>query len=209
MEGRFIAFEGIDGCGKGTQMELLRRRMTEEALPFVMTREPSDSPIGALLHQIMIGRIRTTPEAIAALFVADRLDHLENPVNGILPALDKGLHVISDRYYFSSFAYQSVDLPMEWIISAHEIVRKKLRPAATVFLDVDPEVTMGRIGERAGTRELFENKERLLRTRERYFEAFARLKEEETVLVIDGMRDREVIAEEIWERLRPLFLPAD
>ena len=60
MEGRFIAFEGIDGCGKGTQMELLRRRMTEEALPFVMTREPSDSPIGALLHQIMIGRIRTT-----------------------------------------------------------------------------------------------------------------------------------------------------
>ena len=183
MEGRFIAFEGIDGCGKGTQMELLRRRMTEEALPFVMTREPSDSPIGALLHQIMIG--------------------------GILPALDKGLHVISDRYYFSSFAYQSVDLPMEWIISAHEIVRKKLRPAATVFLDVDPEVTMGRIEERAGTRELFENKERLLRTRERYFEAFARLKEEETVLVIDGMRDREVIAEEIWERLRPLFLPAD
>ncbi len=68
---------------------------------------------------------------------------------------------------------------------------------------------MGRIEERAGTRELFENKERLLRTRERYFEAFARLKEEETVLVIDGMRDREVIAEEIWERLRPLFLPAD
>ena len=203
--GVFIAFEGIDGSGKGTQIKRLKKRLEHEGIPVYRTAEPNDSPIGSLIHQIMTGRIRTTNDVIAALFVADRLDHIQNDVNGMLKFLNQGINVITDRYYFSSYAYQSVDLPMEYIIRAHEPVMQKLRPDLTVFIDVDPDITMQRIEANRLTKELFEETDRLRETRSRYFEAFARLKEEENVVIVSGDRPPEEIAEEIWELTRDYF----
>ncbi|MDO5702011.1 MAG: dTMP kinase [Lachnospiraceae bacterium] len=203
--GAFIAFEGIDGSGKGTQISLMMQRLEAEGYSAYRTAEPNDSPMGDLIHQIMIGRIKTTPDVIAALFVADRLDHLQNDTNGILKYIRSGVNVIADRYYFSSYAYQSVDLPMDWIIEANRPAAEILRPDVTVFLDVDPEISMGRIEKRNMTRELFERADRLKSTRERYFEAFEKLKDSERVMVVDGYREAEVIAEEIWERTKGLF----
>ena len=164
--GLFFAFEGIDGSGKGTQIRKLKKHLEQESTRVFCTAEPNDSPIGDLIHQIMIGRIQTTNDVIAALFVADRLDHIRNGTNGILHFLENGVHVITDRYYFSSYAYQSVDLM---------------------------------------TKELFEQKERLVETRKRYFESFALLKDEERVLIIDGNRDEDEVAEDIWKNLSPLL----
>ena len=203
--GLFIAFEGIDGSGKGTQIRKLKKRLEQENTRVFCTAEPNDSPIGDLIHQIMIGRIQTTNDVIAALFVADRLDHIRNGTNGILHFLENGVHVITDRYYFSSYAYQSVDLPMDWIIEANRPAAALLRPDLNIFIDVDPEVTMARIEKNRMTKELFEQKERLAETRKRYFEAFALLKDEERVLVIDGNRDEDEVAEDIWKHLSPLF----
>ena len=203
--GAFIAFEGIDGSGKGTQIEMLKRYLKEENVPYFGTLEPNDSPTGSLIHQIMIGRIKTTNEAIAALFVADRLDHIQNPVNGILKFVNEGVNVISDRFYFSSYAYQSVDVPMDWIIGANSLCTKLIRPDLTVFIDVDPEVTMRRIEKGRRTKELFEETGRLVETRKRYFEAFDRLKDEEHVVVIDGARSPEKVQADVRAAVVPLL----
>ena len=74
--GKFIAFEGIDGSGKSTQIEYLTEKLKKENIYYYTTMEPTDSPIGSLIHQIMTGRVKTDNKVIAALFVADRLDHL-------------------------------------------------------------------------------------------------------------------------------------
>lgn len=204
--GAFVVLEGIDGSGKGTQIRKLKKRLEREGCPVFRTAEPNDSPIGSLIHQIMIGRIKTTNDVIAALFVADRLDHIRNETNGLLKFLNDGINVLADRYYFSSYAYQSVDLPMDWIIEANSLAAALLRPDLTVFIDVDPRITMERIEKNRLTKELFERADRLSLTRARYFEAFERLKNEEKVLIIDGNRDVDVIAEELWDKTKDLFI---
>ncbi|MBP3913179.1 MAG: dTMP kinase [Lachnospiraceae bacterium] len=204
--GAFVAFEGIDGSGKGTQISLLKKRLEAEGYPIYKTREPNDSPFGDLIHQVMIGRVKTTNDVIAALFAADRLDHIQNDTNGLLMFLNRGVNVISDRYYFSSYAYQSVDLPMDWIISANSLAADLLRPDATLFIDVDPEVTMARIEKNRMTKELFEDTERLIETRKRYFEAFEKMKDRENIIIVDGDRAPEEVAKDVWEKTKDLFV---
>lgn len=199
-KGKFIAFEGIDGCGKSTQVRLLTEYLKKKGIPCYATMEPTDSPVGSLIHQIMTGRIQMDNKVMAALFVADRLDHLLNHVNGIAAKVREGTTVITDRYYFSSYAYQSVDMPMDWIIKANEQSSRILRPTVTVFIDTDPDVAMERIARNRFELELFEKKSRLIEVREKYLEAFEKLKDEEHVAVIDGNRSQQEIAEEIREK---------
>ena len=115
-KGNFIAFEGIDGSGKSTQIGLLAERLKKEGVCCYTTMEPTNAPVGSLVRQVMTGRIRMDNKAIAALFAADRLDHLLNEVDGIASKIEEGTTVLTDRYYFSSYAYHSVDVPMEWVI---------------------------------------------------------------------------------------------
>lgn len=204
-KGSFIAFEGIDGSGKSTQVKMLSERLKESGISCYTTMEPTDSPIGSLIHQIMTGRIKTDNKVIAALFAADRLDHLLNDVNGIASKVMEGMNVISDRYYFSSYAYHSVDMPMDRVIMANEQSKEILQPTVTVFIDIDADTAMERIVRNREQQELFEKKSRLMKVREKYFEAFDKLKDTENVIIVDGNRPPEVIAEDIWERIRDNF----
>ena len=106
-KGIFIAFEGIDGSGKSTQIQLLNEKIKEKGIRCYQTCEPSSGPIGSLTRQILTGRIKTDNRVIAAMFAADRLDHLLNDVDGIAKKVEDGITVITDRYYFSSYAYSS------------------------------------------------------------------------------------------------------
>lgn len=200
--GRFIALEGIDGSGKSTQIKYLSERLKEQGVLHYTTMEPTDSPIGSLIHQIMTGRIKTDNKVIAALFAADRLDHLLNDVNGILHKIEEGVTVITDRYYFSSYAYHSVDMPMEWVIQANEQSAHILKPTVTVFVDVDPDTALERIAQNRFQQELFEKKSRLVQVREKYMEAFDRLKDTENVVFVDGNQPPEKVAQEIWEKVQ-------
>lgn len=197
--GAFIAFEGIDGSGKTTQSAILTKRLREEGISCYTTMEPTDSPIGSLIHQIMTGRIKTDNRAIAGLFVADRIDHLMNDVDGILSKINAGTTVITDRYYFSSYAYNSVDMSMEWVIKANEQSSRILKPNLTVFIDVTPDVALERIEKNRAHKELFEKKSRLVKVRENYFKAFETLKDEENYVIIDGSRAQERVAEDVWK----------
>lgn len=204
--GKFIAFEGIDGSGKSTQIEYLTEKLKKENIYYYTTMEPTDSPIGSLIHQIMTGRVKTDNKVIAALFVADRLDHLLNDLNGLKAKIDEGITVISDRYYFSSYAYHSVDMPMEWVIQANDQCKQILKPTATVFIDVDPDTAIERIAKNRFHQELFEKKSRLVKVREKYFESFEKEKSEENIIIVDGNRSQEEIAKEIWNKISAYFI---
>jgi len=204
-KGTFIAFEGIDGCGKTTQLALLAERVKETGRRCYTTAEPSEGPVGNMIRQILKGRIKADKKVIAALFAADRLDHLTNEVDGILKKLDDGITVLTDRYNFSSYAYQGVDAPLDWVIGLNKESRKLLKPTATIFIDVDPDVALERISRNRFHTELFEKKSMLIKVRELFMEAFELLKEEETVIIIDGNQSPEKIAEDIWEKVQEYF----
>lgn len=200
-KGNFIAFEGIDGSGKSTQIQLLMQRLQQENVHCYTTMEPTDSPIGSMIHQIMTGRLKTDNKVIAALFVADRLDHLLNDVNGIKAKIDEGTTVLTDRYYLSSYAYHSVDMPMDWVIEANSQCAEILRPTVHIFVDIDPDIALERIAKNRFQQELFEKKSRLVKVREKYFEAIEKLKDKENIMIVDGNQSVENISEDIWQQV--------
>ena len=205
MRGRFFALEGIDGSGKSTQLPLLARRLEALGRPCVQTREPTGGPMGTLLRQVLTGQVDCDSRVVAPLFVADRLDHLLRKGDGLLALVEGGTDVLCDRYYFSSYAYQSVDLPLEWVIGANRPCADLLRPDATLFLDVDPELALERIARGRDHTELFETRERLTRTREQYFRAFEAEKDRETVFILPGDLPPEELSRAIWDRVAPLL----
>lgn len=205
MRGRFFALEGIDGSGKSTQLPLLARRLEALGRPCVQTREPTGGPMGTLLRQVLTGQVDCDSRVVAPLFVADRLDHLLRKGDGLLALVEGGTDVLCDRYYFSSYAYQSVDLPLEWVIGANRPCADLLRPDATLFLDVDPELALERIARGRDHTELFETRERLTRTREQYFRAFEAEKDRERILILPGDLPPEELSRAIWDRVAPLL----
>lgn len=205
-KGKFIAFEGIDGSGKSTQIQLLNDKLKSEGIFCYTTMEPTDSPIGSLIRQVLTGRIKIDNKALAALFAADRLDHLLNDDNGIWAKISDGTTVITDRYYFSSYAYHSIDVPMDWVITTNEPSKNILQPTVTIFIDVDPDTAIDRIKQNRAHQELFEKKSRLIQVREKYLEAFEKLSDVEKVIIVDGNRPQEVIAADIWEKIKGYFL---
>lgn len=204
--GKFIAFEGIDGTGKSTQIKKLTERLSSFNIRCYETKEPTDSPIGSLIHQIMTGRISADNKVIASLFIADRVDHLLNSTDGICEKINSGITVITDRYYFSSYAYHGVDLNMDWVINGNSISAEILRPTITVFLDVPVKKALERIRSERFHTELFEKEDRLIAVREKYFEAFDKLKDIENVAIIDADADINVVADRIWDAVSNYIL---
>jgi dTMP kinase len=197
----FIAFEGIDGSGKSTQVKLLTEHLKQAGHKVYYTFEPTDSPIGSLIRNILNHRIEADHRTIAGLFVADRLDHLLNKSCGILKKLDEGYTVITDRYYFSSYAYHGTHMPLEWVIEANALSAELLRPDINIYLDITAERGIDRLNEGRNAVDLFENIENLKKVRNTYFEAFEKLKEKEKIFITNADRSPELIAEDIWNEV--------
>lgn len=203
--GNLIAFEGIDGSGKSTQIQMLADKLKEKNIVPYTTMEPSSGPIGTMTRQILTGRMKADNRVIAGLFAADRLDHLLNEVNGIAKMVEEGKTVLTDRYYFSSFAYHSVDVPMDWVIDTNAQSMEILRPTVNIFIDIDADTAMERIMKNRFHQELFEKKSRLEKVRENYLIAFDRLKDCEKVVIVDGTKKPEEIAQQIWKEVKQYF----
>lgn len=197
-KGTFIVFEGIDGSGKSTQIGLLKQRLQESGLRCYQTKEPTDGPVGALIRQILTGRMKADSRVIASLFAADRADHLLNEVDGILEKVEQGVTVLSDRYYFSSYAYHGVDMDMNWVIRTNEQNAALLRPTFTIFLDLPVETAMERIRKTRAHTELYEKEERLRKVRANYLSAFALLQKKERVLTLDASQPVDKLADAVW-----------
>ena len=207
--GIFIAFEGIDGSGKSTQIHLLKERILKENISCYDTFEPSSGPIGVLARQFLSGRMKTDNRVLTALFAADRLDHILNETDGILKKIEDGITVLTDRYYFSSYAYHGLDVPMEDIIKMNEESASLLRPNLTIFIDVSAKKAMKRINKNRFHTELFEKESQLEKIRYNYLEAFDMLRDDENIIIIDGNGAPERIHEDIWKVVKPLLPQAE
>lgn len=104
--GKFIVFEGLDGCGKTSQIDILARRLKEKGEKVYVTAEPTNYETGLYLRRILSESLEKDIYLLAALFLADRIEHITHPEKGIKKYLDDGYTVICDRYYYSSLAYQ-------------------------------------------------------------------------------------------------------
>lgn len=202
--GKFIVFEGLDGCGKSTQLENLRKRMSTLCRPagkrkVFVTREPSDSVPGLICRGISKGKIFVQLQTEALLFAADRYEHIQGE---ILPQLHAGNHVLCDRFYMSNFAYQTADIDMDTIFQYNRASLELIVPDVMIFIDVSPEECERRRAAERATEEKYENVERAKEIRERYMQAIDFLKDyNKEVLIVNGMGDPEQIFEDLWIEL--------
>lgn len=195
--GTFIVLEGLDGAGTTTQLERLGAALRSHGHKVLTTREPSDGPVGTQLRQALTGRLGLpqgrgplTPETLALLFAADRMDHLAAQVE---PALEAGAVVLCDRYVLSSLAYQGKDLPMAWVAD----INRHARPAdLTLFVDVDVKTAARRRAVRGGAEELFEAEAAQRRIARRYREAVELRKGRERIVRVDGEQSVEAVTAE-------------
>ncbi len=196
---KFIVFEGIDGSGKGTQIRALAERLRAEGRHVYVTAEPTESVTGGLLRDALSGVTPRTGCEMAALFLIDRVNHNVNPVTGIKKMLDADFDVICDRYYYSTLAYQGSETDFEWVRSLNLDCPEIRRPDVCIFLDLDPEVSMKRIGKSdRGFTEIYEKAEKLQAVREKYFYAFERLADTDNIKIINADRTPDEIAEDIF-----------
>ncbi|MDX6204346.1 MAG: dTMP kinase [Frankiales bacterium] len=148
--GLFVAFEGGEGAGKSTQVQLLAQWLTSLGHEVVTTHEPGGTPVGARLRALLLDRDTTglSPRAEALLYAADRAAHVDSVV---LPALMRGAVVVTDRYIDSSVAYQGAGrvLPAIEVRELSEWATDGLLPQLTVLLDIDPAIGLRRFSEPA------------------------------------------------------------
>lgn len=184
-QGLFVCIEGLDGCGKTTQARLLVRRL-KRIHDAVYTAEPSRGEIGRFIKKYCLHTEKRGFVVVEALlFAADRFEHLRNEV---LPALDKGRIVVSDRYLYSSLAYQgATGLDLKWIA---EINEHAITPDLALFIDVDPQTVIRRLKRK---KSVMENLETQLRVREIYLEFV----EKGVLTRIDGNKSRSEVTEDI------------
>lgn len=198
----FIVFEGLDGSGKTTQIKLLASYLREQMRRVYVTAEPTQSATGGLIRDTLTGNYKRSACELAGLFLADRIAHNVNPVWGIHKFLKEGMDVISDRYYYSSFAYQGTDKNLKWIIESNLSCPEITRPDLCIFLDLDPASCQTRMDSRA-VLEIYEGSKALLKqTRDRFYRVFDQLAHQENVQIVDAARPQEAVAADIRRIVR-------
>ena len=198
MEGKFIVIEGLDGSGKTTQLRALAANLKAMGRAVAETAEPTASATGGLIRDALSGFTPRTGTEIAALFMADRVAHNVNPVNGINAMLEQGRDVICDRYYYSSLAYQGVVSDPDWVFHINVDCPEIRKPDLCVFLDLDDEACLRRMEASRATREIYENEDTLLAARARYYDAFARLSGRDRIVIVNADRPVEEVAEDVF-----------
>ncbi len=191
-KGSFIVFEGLDGAGTTTQTKILKQKLNakHKLEQIIITREPSDREIGKLIRRFLKGEFAFEEETMALLFAADRLDHIHNV---ILPAINYGKNVISDRYFISSLAYQSVKVDSAFV----EYVNKyHVKPDLTILIDIDPVISLER--KKNQPQEAYEKLEMQKKVRQNYLDFANTYKKEHNVEIIDGSLPIENVSETVY-----------
>jgi len=205
-KGKFIVFEGLDGSGTTTQARLLKEWFEKENQPVYLTHEPTEGPIGMLIRLALSGRLLSTinhtshhvdESTLALFFAGDRMDHLQNT---IIPNLEKGINVICDRYYLSSFAYQSLELELEWI---KQINSKARQPDLTFMLDVPVIVCRKRMAKERWHIDLYEDEEKLEKVRINYLRIIEEyLQHKENIVILNGNLSQKNVHNEVKKIVR-------
>ena len=205
MRAPFIVLEGLDGAGTTTQAKLLVESLRAAGHQVHFTREPSDGPIGTSIRQALGGRLtrpngeRLTPETLALLFAADRVDHLASE---IVPLTEKGVVVVCDRYVLSSVAYQGQELDPAFVRAINE---KAAAPDLTLFVKVTPETALARRADRHLGEELYEALDIQRRVAKAYDDAVRAYHLTHHVHTVDGERGIDQVAWDCLDAARRLL----
>lgn len=201
MTGVFVVFEGGDGVGKSTQVDLLAAFLAESGLDHVVTRQPGGTSLGAKLRPLILdhGHGDVAPRAEALMYAADKAQHMYELV---VPALERGAVVVSDRYVDSMIAYQGAgrSLALDEVALVARWATEDLRPDLTVLLDAEPTSALQRISVKDRLEEAG------LEFHSRARAHLLHLAEEDPAhyLVLDASRPREELAKIISSRVLAL-----
>ncbi|MDG9667453.1 dTMP kinase [Hahella sp. CR1] len=204
-KGLFITVEGIEGAGKTTNLNFIRSILEESGEGVLMTREPGGTPMAEEVRELLLRPREETVSSTAELLLmfAARAQHLEQKIR---PAIEKGVHVLSDRFTDATYAYQGGGRGLSWemIHDLEKMVQADFKPDLTLLLRIDPEVGMARARKR-GALDRFEQ-EKLgfyFRVQEGYMKRVA--EDPERFLVVDAQQPLEdvqaTIAQELVEKL--------
>ncbi len=187
MGGYFIALEGLDGAGKTLQAAMLSRKVASLGLGVLSTAEPTDGPVGKLIKEMLVAG-QADPRELALLFTADRYQHLRVEVE---PALRKGAVVITDRYLYSTLAYEgAMGVDLDYLRQVNRLARL---PDLAVLIDVPVEVALSRISSRRALQ--LTERGQLLSSVNRIYREMASRGE---LAVVDGKGKPEEVFDRLW-----------
>ncbi|MBQ4443346.1 MAG: dTMP kinase [Clostridia bacterium] len=201
-KGKLIVLEGIDGSGKSSHVALLAERLDKEGYKAARTAEPTDGAIGTLLRRYLKGELAASERTIAALFLADRLDHIQK-AGGLLDMVREGYVVVCDRYLYSSIAYNCASEGVDWVSDVNRAAHDLLKPDLVVYLNLPLAVMEQRLQHR-NFKEIYETVAYQRKVLERYEEAFS-VWADDVVVKVDCNRPKADVAEDVWRAVRSIL----
>ncbi|WP_369426254.1 dTMP kinase [Treponema putidum] len=201
----FVVLEGIDGSGTTSQIRLLKERFESEDKGHLVsfTQEPTSGPIGTLIRAALQGSFKLAPETMTRLFAADRCEHIYG-TQGILNRLNEGMAVFSDRYVFSSLAYQTAS-------GAAELVKLQNDgfplPEFLFFFDLPVDEAMNRVIGRSNMLEIYEEKTFQYKVQDEYKKVIDEYRAKEpkmNIVIINAVEQIEEIHNKLWSIVKNL-----
>ncbi|MBS3097220.1 dTMP kinase [Candidatus Woesearchaeota archaeon] len=196
MKGVFIVLDGLDGSGKGEMVNRLASYLESKSHKVLKTTEPTDSEYGKKAKEISLNEqdpMKGSEECLR-LYTKDREEHLKNE---ILPALSQGITVISDRYYYSTMAYQNVQgIALSKVIEANKGFRK---PDIAFILDIPAKLALERIGKRGNQIEKFEKYDFIVILKDKFLNLFTHI--DDNIKVIDASKSKEQVFNQIKKEI--------
>lgn len=191
MRGRFITFEGIDGAGKSTQIDVIEETLRARGLEVIRTREPGGTPLGEVIRKELLS-VSMDPSTETLLFFASRAEHIAKVIH---PAIERGAWVLSDRFTDATYAYQVGGrcFPAHKVEELERWTQGDLQPDRTVLFDIEPEVAAERVA-RARNLDRFEkeNLDFFKRVRQAYLTRANQ--SPNRFLIVNSMQDKDTVS---------------
>lgn len=202
--GKFITFESQDGGGTTTQIDLLAQRFRDEGHEIYATKEPTDFPTGKHIRKILSGKIKVHPRTLAPLFISDRLDHIV--YEEIEARMNQGETIFSDRYDFSTYAFQMREYGLPTLIALHKLImgEKYLIPDVTILFTLPVEESLRRVDTR-GRREILEEKSIQEEVAANYLALVEINPDKRTIITVNGSQPIETITNQLYNQIKPLL----
>lgn len=192
MRGRFITFEGIDGAGKSTQIDVIETTLKARGFEVIRTREPGGTPLGEVIRKELLS-VSMDPATETLLFFASRAEHIAQVIK---PALNRGAWVLSDRFTDATYAYQvgGRGFPAHKVEELERWTQGNLQPDRTVLFDIDPKVAAQRVAQ-ARSMDRFEKESLDFFTRVRNAYLTRAKESPERFLIVNSMQNKESVSE--------------